>query len=119
MSNQDGVATESQPLISKKKTDVEAGHGDVTKPTTTSATIFEDVMDILKLAVPIFITSLSWVGVSSNQEDEHFQMYRIDGNKDFFLTSCFPLSVLQIPNQNERIDTASRRCRKKPRTLRF
>jgi hypothetical protein len=65
MSKQGGEATESQPLIAKKENDgdVEVGHDDDTKP--SYPTILEDVIDILQLAFPIFITSFSWVGVSS------------------------------------------------------
>lgn len=63
------AATESDPLISKKETDVEAGDNAATKPPSgapeSGETVMDDVIDILKLAFPIFITSFSWVGVSS------------------------------------------------------
>ena len=66
MSNE---ATESDPLISKKETDVEAGDDAATKAPSgapeSGETVMDDVIDILKLAFPIFITSFSWVGVSS------------------------------------------------------
>jgi len=56
------AATESQPLIPKKESgdDVEVGKDSGT--TETSKTVLEDAIDILGLAVPIFITSFSWVG---------------------------------------------------------
>ena len=60
-------ATEKDPLIAKKETDVEAG-GDAASSSDapeSGETVLEDVIDILKLAFPIFITSFSWVGVSS------------------------------------------------------
>ena len=69
MSNQGGEATESQPLIAVKKEnegDVEVGQNGDTKSANSSATVLEDVTDILQLAFPIFITSFSWVGVSSH-----------------------------------------------------
>jgi len=61
MSKQKEGATETQPLIGKKETDgdLEAGH-DVT--TKAGETVLDDAIDILILAFPIFITSLSWVG---------------------------------------------------------
>jgi len=65
MSNQGGEATESQPLIAVKKEnegDVEVGQNGDTKSANSSATVLEDVTDILQLAFPIFITSFSWVG---------------------------------------------------------
>ncbi len=66
MSNE---ATESDPLIAKKETDVEAGDDAATKSSAgapeSGETVMDDVIDILKLAFPIFITSFSWVGVSS------------------------------------------------------
>ena len=80
MSKQASEATECQPLIKQSKkagtSDVEAGDDDDTKPaltrTTTKAreTILEDAVDILKISFPIFISSVSWVGVSSEEEDE-------------------------------------------------
>ena len=66
-------ATEIEPLLGKKEPvdDVEFGDTDGKKePSTTdkiSNTVLEDIIDILKLAFPIFITSFSWVGVSSNK----------------------------------------------------
>lgn len=61
------AATESQPLIPKKNEsgdDVEVGKDSGT--TLSGKTVLEDAIDILGLAVPIFITSFSWVGVSDN-----------------------------------------------------
>lgn len=58
-------ATESQPLIPKDKSDVDVEEGDSKKSSTTTEsghTVLEDAIDILNLAVPIFITSFSWVG---------------------------------------------------------
>ena len=69
MSSQGGEATETQPLIAVKKEndgDVEIGQNGDTKPASSSPTVLEDVIDILQLAFPIFITSFSWVGVSSH-----------------------------------------------------
>ncbi len=69
MSNE---ATESQPLIPKEKSDGDVEVGDKKKSSTTTEsgpTVLEDVIDILNLAVPIFITSFSWVGVSANRDD--------------------------------------------------
>ena len=60
-------ATEKDPLVAKKEADVEAG-GDATSSSDapeSGETVMDDVVDILKLAFPIFITSFSWVGVSS------------------------------------------------------
>ena len=70
-------ATESQPLIKKETPessgtaaaaiadDIEARGSKSAAPTTKSTeTVLEDAIDILKLAIPIFITSFSWVGVS-------------------------------------------------------
>jgi hypothetical protein len=63
----EAIATESQPLLVAKKAisieddDIDAPHADVPK---ANETILEDAVDILKLGVPIFISSLSWVGVS-------------------------------------------------------
>lgn len=64
------IATESQPLLVGKKAisiedadDSDAPDSAVSaKPNET--TMLEDAVDILKLGVPIFISSLSWVGVS-------------------------------------------------------
>ncbi|VEU40530.1 unnamed protein product [Pseudo-nitzschia multistriata] len=68
-------ATESQPLIKKETPessgtaaaaiadDIEARGSKSAAPTTKSTeTVLEDAIDILKLAIPIFITSFSWVG---------------------------------------------------------
>ena len=78
MPNQANEATESQSLIHKenpeKRTtakaitdDVEAGDSKSVSTTTATKgtkTSLEDAIDIFKLSFPIFITSLSWVGVS-------------------------------------------------------
>ena len=63
------AATESQPLIPKKESgdDVEVGKDSGT--TESAKTVLKDAIDILGLAVPIFITSFSWVGVSDNIHD--------------------------------------------------
>lgn len=62
-------ATEKDPLIAKRESDVEAGDDAATRSSSgtpeSGETVMDDVLDILKLAFPIFITSFSWVGVSS------------------------------------------------------
>jgi len=59
----DQEATESQPLIAKKEGDVEAGSDAPTKSEATKEhTVYEDIVEILNLAFPIFLTSFSWVG---------------------------------------------------------
>ena len=77
------VATESQPLLDKKEgvSDIEDGR-DNDKKTSTEAgeTIIDDVIDILKLGVPIFITSFSWVGVSSAASE--MKRFRCDISAD-------------------------------------
>jgi hypothetical protein len=65
---EEAVATESQPLLAKMATtDVEAGPDDENaKPVGTEGTsVLDDVIEISQLAFPIFITSFSWVGVST------------------------------------------------------
>ena len=79
--NQASEATECQPLIEQRpktettatNNDVEAGDDDddekpvlaTTAGKKTSETILEDAIDILKIGFPIFISSISWVGVSA------------------------------------------------------
>ena len=90
-------ATESKPLLGNKETqkDVEAGNdGNKVIATKASETILEDVIETLTLAFPIFITSLSWVGVSTTviagsfdeliRSDSSIAMHRIKN-----LTRCF------------------------------
>jgi hypothetical protein len=57
------MKSESQPLLIPKKAisledDDSEPSGDV-----TTKTILEEALDILKLGIPIFIASVSWVGV--------------------------------------------------------
>ena len=63
------MATESTPLVASKEasTDVETGEDDAKTSLAPIPTVFEDVLEILGLALPIFITSFSWVGVSCSQ----------------------------------------------------
>ena len=61
-------ATESQPLISASlpsddTENMNAYKGDKVQCKVT-ATVAEDAMEILKLVGPIFISRISWVGVS-------------------------------------------------------
>ena len=78
------MSNETQPLIAKKDStgDVEVGEEDSKKSSLTtsesSETVLEDVIDILKLAFPIFITSFSWVGVSSTKSN--YNLNRIELN---------------------------------------
>jgi hypothetical protein len=57
-----GTSTETTPLVSGSSTEVEGDKIDFPEP--HSHTVVEDVLDTLKLGVPIFIAMLSWVGVS-------------------------------------------------------
>ena len=62
--------SESTTLIAKKDTDgdVEDGTTASAEATESGATVLDDAIDILQLAIPIFITSFSWVGVSNVTE---------------------------------------------------
>jgi len=70
MSEDPCVATESTPLVASKEAsaDVETGEDDAKTSLAPIPTIYEDVLEILGLALPIFITSFSWVGVSCSQK---------------------------------------------------
>lgn len=69
-SDGESPATESQPLI---PVTVKAGNDDndggggeeSTAATKASETIAEDAIDTLKIGFPIFISSISWIGVSA------------------------------------------------------
>ena len=58
------IATESQPLLVAKKAISIDDDDDFPDAHDVPETILEDAIDILKLGVPIFVSSLSWVGVS-------------------------------------------------------
>jgi hypothetical protein len=64
-------ATECQPLIVAKNNAFNVNGDDaddeelaLTITKVNKTTITEDAIDILKLGIPIFISSVSWVGVS-------------------------------------------------------
>ena len=68
MSKLGGEATETQSLLAAKKSlDNDAEIGDTNDEELSKAreTVLDDVIDIVKLAFPFFISSLSWVGVSN------------------------------------------------------
>jgi hypothetical protein len=55
--------TESQPLLVSQRSTTESFEGDV-KGLKKNDSVMDDVYDILRLGFPIFLSSLSWVGVS-------------------------------------------------------
>jgi hypothetical protein len=57
------LPNESQPLLAAKRA-ISVEQDDESLELQNNESIKDDIVDILRLAFPIFLSSLSWVGVS-------------------------------------------------------
>jgi hypothetical protein len=65
-SQQERFTSEAQPLLSIQRA-ISVDDGEEPKELQRNPSVKDDIIDILSLGFPIFLSSLSWVGVSLNE----------------------------------------------------